>query len=77
MSNSKTRKIELEQSWLDELLPEFQKNYMLSLRSFLIEEKKNGKMYLSIVQDYMLLHLLRIREEQLNQERMVSLQNVL
>jgi len=43
VSNSKTRKIELEQSWLDELLPEFQKNYMLSLRSFLIEEKKNGK----------------------------------
>lgn len=43
MKNKKTRKIELEESWLEELLPEFQKNYMLNLRSFLIEEKKKGK----------------------------------
>ena len=35
--------IQLESSWKDRLLPEFQKDYMKNLKTFLQEEKKNNK----------------------------------
>jgi uracil-DNA glycosylase len=36
-------RIKLENSWKKELLDEFEKDYMLQLRTFLIQEKKNRK----------------------------------
>jgi len=35
--------VQLEQSWLEELEPEFSEPYMLSLKSFLREQKHSGK----------------------------------
>ncbi len=35
--------IQLDPSWRDRLLPEFQKDYMKNLKTFLLEEKKHGK----------------------------------
>ena len=43
MLNKKRDKIQLEDSWLNELKSEFQKDYMLSLKSFLLDEKRKGK----------------------------------
>ena len=37
------RKIALEQSWLNRLSPEFEKPYMIDLRKFLVERKRQGK----------------------------------
>ena len=36
------RTIQLEPSWLNHLEPEFQKEYMAQLRSFLVQEKKSN-----------------------------------
>ena len=36
-------KIQIESSWKEVLLEEFQKPYMNQLKSFLIQEKQNGK----------------------------------
>jgi uracil-DNA glycosylase len=35
--------VQLEQSWLNELAPEFEQAYMQSLKSFLREQKRAGK----------------------------------
>jgi uracil-DNA glycosylase len=37
------REIQLEESWKSRLSEEFEKDYMLSLRQFLVDQKKNGK----------------------------------
>ena len=42
---SAQRTIELEPSWLTHLEPEFRKEYMAELRSFLVEEKKNNTVF--------------------------------
>ncbi len=42
MSDIQNR-IKLEKSWKQELLDEFEKDYMVQLRTFLIQEKKNCK----------------------------------
>lgn len=36
-------KLPFDKSWVDALLPEFDKEYMLSLKAFLRQEKSNGK----------------------------------
>ena len=43
MNRENSSEIQLEQSWLKELNPEFQKDYMLNLKSFLLSEKRAGK----------------------------------
>lgn len=37
-----TRSVQLEESWLEQLAPEFEQPYMASLRAFLLAEKKAG-----------------------------------
>ena len=43
MNIKNLKKIQLEVSWLAELENEFQQPYMIKLKSFLLEEKSNGK----------------------------------
>ena len=43
MNTKNLKKIQLEVSWLAELENEFQQPYMIKLKSFLLEEKSNGK----------------------------------
>lgn len=43
MKRENSSEIQLEQSWLKELKPEFQKDYMQNLKSFLLLEKRAGK----------------------------------
>ena len=40
---AQTPAIQLEESWLEYLQPEFDKDYMKSLKAFLLQEKKAGK----------------------------------
>ena len=39
----KTDQLAFDESWAEALLPEFDKDYMRSLRAFLCEEKDKGK----------------------------------
>ena len=43
MKEKMIKKVQLEESWLKKLEPEFNKSYMLKLKSFLENEKKRGK----------------------------------
>lgn len=43
MSQNKTEKIKLEESWKQKLIPEFNKTYMLDLKKFLKSEKEKKK----------------------------------
>ncbi|MDA0978891.1 MAG: uracil-DNA glycosylase [Proteobacteria bacterium] len=49
---SEAKKIQLDASWLDQLAPEFEKDYMTSLRQFLVAEKAKGKVIFPAGNEY-------------------------